>query len=64
PVATPVQPPPTPLPSTQQPTDSKALSESDPIGLDFEAVDDAPEADDPEDLDAEPDAEADFDADA
>jgi ATP-dependent Lhr-like helicase len=64
PAATSVTSPTTLLASPIQPADPAVLSDDDPAGLDFEAVDDAPELEDPEDVDAEPDAEADFDADA
>ena len=62
--ATPMPLPPTPLAITSQQADSTKTSDEDATGLDFEAADDAPDLEDPGDLDAEPDAEADFDADA
>ena len=63
PPATPVMLPPTSLASREQQADSTTISD-DTTGLDFEAVDDDPELEDPEDVDAEPDAEVDFGADA
>src|SRR5262249_24885288 len=47
-VATPATPPPTPLTPRGQQADSTIISE-DATGLDFEAADDAPELEDPED---------------